>query len=108
MIIKKYHGKTESEALLIAQKELGDGVVLMNSRLIKQKGIMKLFKSSFYEITVAKEEETIVSEKVSETKKAEPVKEEKKENVSFLMEKKKIEERLSSLEVMLEKQMSKS
>lgn len=108
MIIKKYHGKTESEALLIAQKELGDGVVLMNSRLIKQKGIMKLFKSSFYEITVAKEEETIVSEKVSETKKAEPVKEEKKENVSFLMEEKKIEERLSSLEVMLEKQMSKS
>ena len=108
MIIKKYHGKTESEALLIAQKELGDGVVLMNSRLIKQKGIMKLFKSSFYEITVAKEEETIVSEKISETKKAEPVKEEKKENVSFLMEEKKIEERLSSLEVMLEKQMSKS
>lgn len=108
MIIKKYHGKTETEAIALAQKELGESVVLMNSKLIRQKGIMKLFKSSYYEVTVAKEEETPAAEKVVETKKAEVVKEEKKESVSFLMEEKKIEERLSSLEVMLEKQMIKS
>ena len=30
MIIKKYQGKTEEEAMIFAKKELGEGVVLMN------------------------------------------------------------------------------
>lgn len=108
MIIKKYHGKTESDALSLAQKELGDCVVLMNSKEIKQKGLMRLFKSSYFEVTVAKEEEITVSERSYEKKKEESPKEDTKEKTTFLMEEKKIEERLSSLEVMLEKQMSKS
>ncbi len=108
MIIKKYHGKTESDALSLAQKELGDCVVLMNSKEIKQKGLMRLFKSSYFEVTVAKEEEISVSERSYEKKKEESPKEDTKEKTTFLMEEKKIEERLSSLEVMLEKQMSKS
>lgn len=108
MIIKKYHGKTESDALSLAQKELGDCVVLMNSKEIKQKGLMRLFKSSYFEVTVAKEEEISVSERSYEKKKEESPKEDTKEKATFLMEEKKIEERLSSLEVMLEKQMSKS
>lgn len=108
MIIKKYHGKTESDALSLAQKELGDCVVLMNSKEIKQKGLMRLFKSSYFEVTVAKEEENSVSERSYEKKKEESPKEDTKEKATFLMEEKKIEERLSSLEVMLEKQMSKS
>ncbi len=108
MIIKKYYGKTESDALSLAQKELGDGVVLMNSKEIKQKGLMRLFKSSYFEVTVAKEEEISVSERSYEKKKEESPKEDTKEKATFLMEEKKIEERLSSLEVMLEKQMSKS
>lgn len=108
MIIKKYHGKTESDALSLAQKELGDCVVLMNSKEIKQKGLMRLFKSSYFEVTVAKEEEISASERSYEKKKEESPKEDAKEKATFLMEEKKIEERLSSLEVMLEKQMSKS
>lgn len=58
MIIKKYQGKTEAEALENAKKELGDGIVLMNSRQMKRKGILKLFKAPFIEVTVAKEEES--------------------------------------------------
>ncbi len=57
MIIKKYSAKTEDEAMNIAKKELGADVVLMNSRTVKQKGILKLFKAPFVEITVALEEQ---------------------------------------------------
>ncbi len=107
MIIKKYQGKTEEDAFSIAQKELGDGVVLMNSRVMKPKGIMRFLKSSYMEITVAKEE-TPVQEKVKVTKKTEPKEDTSKASLAFLMEEKKIEERLNSLEVMLEKQMHKA
>lgn len=58
MIIKKYNAKTEESALLLAKEELGDGCVLLNSKINKPKGIMKLFKTPSYEITVALEEES--------------------------------------------------
>lgn len=58
MIIKKYQGKTEEEALENAKKELGEGIVLMNSKIVKRKGLAKLFKAPFCEVTVAKEEES--------------------------------------------------
>lgn len=57
MIIKKYQGKTEEDAMKVAVAELGNSCVLMNTKVIKQKGIMKLFKASTVEITVALEEE---------------------------------------------------
>ena len=57
MIIKKYQGKTESEAMENAKKELGEGIVLMNVKTVKPKGFSKLIKKSYVEITVAKEEE---------------------------------------------------
>lgn len=66
MIIKKYQGKTEDEAMEIAKKELGDSIVLMNVRVVKQKGLMRLFKAPFLEITVAKEEESEQENKVKE------------------------------------------
>lgn len=64
MIIKKYQAKTENDALNLAKDELGDDVVLMNSKVIKPKGILRLFKSSRIEVTVAKEEEEIIRKKV--------------------------------------------
>ncbi len=57
MIIKKYQGKTEAEAMENAQKELGEGLVLMNVKTVKPKGFSRFFKKAYMEITVAKEEE---------------------------------------------------
>ncbi|MDE5824225.1 MAG: flagellar biosynthesis protein FlhF [Lachnospiraceae bacterium] len=57
MIIKKFQGKTKEEALENARKELGEGIVEMNVKAIKAKGIMSLFRGTRFEVTVAKEEE---------------------------------------------------
>lgn len=58
MIIKKYLADTEAEAVDAAKKELGPGVVVMNVRSVKHKGIMRLFKNPMKEVTVALEEDS--------------------------------------------------
>jgi len=57
MIIKKFLGKTEEEAVEAAKKELGNGIVIMNVKSVKHKGIMSLFRPKMTEVTVALEEE---------------------------------------------------
>ena len=57
MIIKKFQGKTKEEALECAKKELGEGIVEMNVRTVKPKGLLGIFKGTKIEVTVAKEEE---------------------------------------------------
>ena len=57
MIIKKFVGKTEEEALEAAKKELGNGVVTMNVRTVKKKGLAGFFGARQTEVTVALEEE---------------------------------------------------
>lgn len=57
MIIKKFQGKTELEATEAAKKELGNGVVVMNVKEVKRKGIFSFLKSKTVEVTVALEEE---------------------------------------------------
>lgn len=58
MIIKKFQAKTEKEAVEAAKKELGDGVVIMNVKECKKKGIFAFLKPPVVEITVALEEES--------------------------------------------------
>lgn len=58
MIIKKFQGKTEAEATENAKKELGNGVVVMNVKNLKKKGLFSFFKPQLVEVTVALEEET--------------------------------------------------
>lgn len=58
MIIKKFTGKTEEAATEAAKKELGSGVVIMNVRQVKAKGILASFKPKLTEVTVALEEES--------------------------------------------------
>ncbi len=58
MIIKKYLADTEAQATDAAKKELGPGIVVMNVRSVKRKGIMRFFKNPMKEVTVALEEET--------------------------------------------------
>ncbi len=57
MIIKKFVGKTEEEAVEAAQKELGSSVVIMNVKTVERKGLKALFRSKQIEVTVALEEE---------------------------------------------------
>ena len=57
MIIKKYVGKTESEATEEARKELGQNIVVMNVRPLKKSGFFSIFQSQKIEVTVALEEE---------------------------------------------------
>lgn len=57
MIIKKFVSKTELEATENARKELGPGVVVMNVRQVKKKGILGFLRAPQVEVTVALEEE---------------------------------------------------
>lgn len=58
MIIKKFQAKTEREAVELAKKELGEGVVVMNAREVRPRGLFSFLKSSVMEVTVALEEES--------------------------------------------------
>lgn len=66
MIIKKYVGKSEKDTLELAQKELGIGVVVMNVKNVKRKGLMRLFKPQLVEMTVALEEEQDKSQAIKQ------------------------------------------
>lgn len=57
MIIKKFTGKTEEEAMLEARLELGDNIVKMNVKQVKRKGLFGFFRKKLIEITVGQEEE---------------------------------------------------
>ncbi|MDE6201897.1 MAG: flagellar biosynthesis protein FlhF, partial [Lachnospiraceae bacterium] len=69
MIIKKFQGKTETEAVENAKKELGSNVVIMNVRNVKKKGVFGFLMPQLTEVTVALEEE---SERLSAPKKEQP------------------------------------
>ena len=58
MIIKKYTAKTENEAVEAAKRELGEGVVVMNVKNVKKKGFLAFLKPPLVEVTVALEEES--------------------------------------------------
>ena len=74
MIIKKYIGKTEEEAIALAKAELGDNVTIMNTKEVVPRGLYKFFRKPSVEVTAA------VDENIKESP-AEPVKEEKKEDI---------------------------
>ena len=57
MIIKKFQGKSEAEAVEAAKKELGNNVVVMNVRNVKKKGIFSFLMPQLTEVTVALEKE---------------------------------------------------
>lgn len=132
MIIKKFTAKTEKEAIENARKELGEGVVVMNVKPVKSKGLFAFLKSPMAEVTVALEEESerltaavsainsvIASSqsKEEEQEKNTPVIENagKPEKNGVIAEEKRgntgnnsaIEEKLDSLQSLLEQQLQK-
>lgn len=58
MIIKKYQAQTETEAILMAKNELGKDAIVMNMKTITPKGLYRLFKKTFVEITAAVDDST--------------------------------------------------
>lgn len=122
MIIKKFQGTTEMEAVLQAKEELGKDAVVLNVKTIKQRGIFKFFKPTMVEVTAALEEgkkeekkEEIDSNKVSEKRsnfssvadeniviKPQEVKDKSKNSV--LEDTTAIEKKLTDLHNLLEKQ----
>lgn len=111
MIIKKFQGKTEAEAIEAAKKELGESIVIMNVRKMKKKGIFAIFCPQLTEVTVALEEER---ERYSAIKKTDtPVIKapEVKAQEALQNEKRNteaIEEKLDSLQTLLVNQMKKT
>ncbi|HAF26155.1 MAG TPA: flagellar biosynthesis protein FlhF [Lachnospiraceae bacterium] len=114
MIIKKFTGKTEDEAVENAKKELGAGVVVMNVREAKKKGIFSFLAPKNVEVTVALEEEPdrVVPTRPSlnpSPKEADIVKKQeavREEKIKSAENEKKIEKRLDDLQNLLEKQLS--
>ncbi len=134
MIIKKFTGKTESDAVENAKKELGLNVVVMNVKNVKRKGFFDFLKPQMVEVTVALEEETnpgadpvsadvkaavsAINEVVSnmngaQIKPAEPQRSASvppagnQEEAPAKKESKAIEEKLDSLQTLLEQQLQK-
>lgn len=106
MLIKKFQGATEQEALQLAKQELGKDVIITHIKSVKPKGIYRLFKKPLVEITAAVDEERIYEKKnyqqIAEELKKNPYefrtnKEEEKPSA--------IEQKLDSLQNMLEKQL---
>ena len=141
MIIKKFQAKTEEAALELAKKELGSGIVVMNVKKLKKKGLFSIFKPQQVEVTVALEEEekqnfreavakvseiarqseaagnsqSVKTDAVQMAKqvKAEPMPQpektkqsEKEEKITDSRQETTIEEKLSTLQNLLEKQIS--
>lgn len=117
MLIKKFQGKTEDEAITAAKEDLGKDAVIMNVKTVKPKGIQKLFKKNIIEVTAAIDETIAYDTKEMKNENTESpnkketvtkvqsealtkIDEEKKENESI-----KIEDRLNNLQELLEKQM---
>lgn len=122
MIIMKFQGKTESEAVENAKKELGSNVVIMNVRNVKKKGVFGFLMPQMVEVTAALEEEPertqapfreepfippiapgSITNALKDILPKEPVKENKAEDRDSSV----IEEKLDTLHILLEQQLQK-
>ena len=56
MIIKKYIGKTEEEAIELAKADLGAGATIMNTKEMVPHGLFKFFRQPSFEVTAAIDE----------------------------------------------------
>lgn len=122
MIIKKFLAKTETEAIEMAKNELGSNAVVMNIKKVQPKGLARLFVKSKVEVTAALDENIVYDANGKSEKK-----ETESEGVTLEISKQRtmpttvpdivadeneddknvaaIEEKLDSLQRMLEKQM---
>lgn len=123
MIIKKFTAKTENEAIANAKKELGEGVVVMNVKDVKAKGFFAFLKPHTVEVTVALEEESekytaavsAINNVIASTQPQEPAADQPTPVIAAPVvtedktrkENSAIEEKLDSLQSLLEQQLQK-
>lgn len=105
MVIKKFTAKTEAEAVENAKKELGDGIVIMNVRQVKAKGLFAFLKPKQTEVTVALEEERDLVRPVKKETEPEKKKVLMQQDSQYTQVQNSIEQKLDSLQTMLENQM---
>jgi flagellar biosynthesis protein FlhF len=108
MTIKKYTGKTAEEAIGMAKKEMGNSIVVLNTRNVKRKGLFAAFRSKLAEVTVALEEEP---EKQPLPPKKEAMQSRPRaESIPSLLsvDSKNIEEKLDTLQTLLLQQMQQN
>lgn len=126
MIIKKYLAKTEKDAIEMAKDELGSNAVVMNIKKVRPKGLAKLFLRGKVEVTAAldetpvydssanqgveSQEEKILVKKTNNVVQSTPAKPTDKPDVPIVRtdkeEESSLEDRLSRLQLLLEKQMA--
>ncbi len=115
MIIKKFLAKTETEAIEMAKEELGSNAIVMNIKKIQPKGMAKFFVKGKVEVTAALDENIVYDDGQKKEEQGANIdlsapkfvpdivaddKQDEDANVAA------IEEKLSSLQRMLEQQMS--
>lgn len=86
MIIKKYYGKNETEAIMSAKEDLGKDAIVTNIKKVTPKGIFKIFHKPTVEITAAIDDVSVSSRNIYSTNSA-------------------MEERIQSIQSLLEKQL---
>lgn len=114
MLIKKFQGATEQEALQLAKQELGKDVIITHIKKISPKGIYRLFKKPIVEITAAVDEDNFYEKKNAfQALGAEAIRHEQQKKavvfepkaMSEEVHSSAIEKKLDSLQTMLEKQL---
>ena len=100
MIIKKFQGKTEEEAIELAKAEMGSNAIVMNIKTLKPGGFMALFKKPYVEVTAALEE---VSEAAAVIKQVEQIRKEAENPALAEKRPEKKEEKESQKEALEEK-----
>lgn len=112
MLIKKFQGASEQEALQLAKQELGKDVIITHIKKINPKGIYRLFRKPVVEITAAVDEDNLFEKKNAfQTIGAEAIRQEQQKKSAFdvrIMQEENqssIEQKLDSLQNMLEKQL---
>jgi len=116
MIIKKFQAKTEAEAVENAKKELGENIVVMNVKNVKKKGLFAFLKPQMIEVTIALEEEQgrypvkkpSPATVPANTSKPQYQATSEKVNQTSNPDSAAIEEKLESLQNLLEKQIMKN
>ncbi|MCM1156928.1 MAG: flagellar biosynthesis protein FlhF [Bacteroidales bacterium] len=117
MIIKKFQAGTETEAIMMAKDDLGKDAIVMNIKTIKPKGLFKIFRKTQVEVTAAVDETSKKegkTEKTADSRTAssqfnakidEKLHPELKKESDEAKEAKELEEKLSSLAMLLEQQL---
>ena len=107
MIIKKFLAKSEKDAIEMAKNELGNNAIVMNIKKVKPKGLAKLFVRGKVEVTAALDETPLYSqeEAAKEKRPVEAGKFSEAEKKADAPDNSSLEERISMLQALLEKQM---